>query len=52
MIHKTHSADYYDLMYAEAQPELGRRGHGPLRNKFSKVFTGALYQFSTVRKDQ
>jgi len=33
-----------------AQPEWDRRGHGPPRNKLAKIFTGALYQFSTVRK--
>jgi len=33
-----------------AQPEWGRRGHGLSQNKLAKIFTGALYQFSTVRK--
>jgi len=33
-----------------AQPERGRRGHAPHRNKLAKIFTGVLYQFSTVRK--
>jgi len=27
-----------------------RRGHGHPRNKLAKILTGALYQFSTVRK--
>jgi len=35
---------------AEVQPEWGRRSHGPRRNKLAKIFTGILYQFSTVRK--
>jgi len=35
---------------AVVQPECGRRGHDPFRNKLDKIFTGALYQYSIVRK--
>jgi len=38
------------VIRAMGQPEWGRRGHVPPRNKLAKIFTGVLYEFSTVRK--
>jgi len=37
------------LCLAAAQAEWGRRGRAP-RDKLAKIFTGILYQFSTIRK--
>jgi len=38
------------LAIAVAQPEWGRRGHDLPRSELAKIFTGALYQFSSVGK--
>jgi len=35
---------------AVAQPEWGRRGHGPPRNQLAKIFLRCFISISTVRK--
>jgi len=40
----------YGVLVTEAQPEWGRRGHGPSRKKLVKIFRWCFISISTVRK--